>query len=150
MACVSQLKKPVPKLPRKFELITFSSVGVYVGAGSRNDTLETTGAAHLLRKMLVRGTSAHSKADFAAEIEGMGARFDGKTDREQTRTTLTVMKGDVDRAVSLLGDAYSNATLADAEVELAKQQLSAEHEQSTSDYRFVTLENSHFNSFRDH
>jgi len=127
-----------------------ATVGVYVGSGSREDTLETTGSAHLLRQMLVRGTSKSSKAEFAQEIEGMGARFEGETGREQTRTQMTVLKGDVDRAVSLLGDAFSNATLASEEIELAKQQLTADHESSASDWRRITLENVHFNSYRDH
>ena len=70
--------------------------------------------------MLTRGSKQHSKADFAHEVENMGARFNGATKREQTHSSMTVFKGDVDRAVSLLGDAYSNASLAPAEVELAK------------------------------
>lgn len=80
----------------------------------------------------------------------MGARFSGDTKREQMHSSMTVLKGDVDRAVSLLGDAYANASLAPAEVELAKQQLSAEHEMNFKDFRNTTLENAHFNSYRDH
>jgi len=46
-----------------------ASVGVYVGAGSRQDTIETSGTANALRMMLTRGSSARSKADFALEVE---------------------------------------------------------------------------------
>jgi predicted Zn-dependent peptidase len=41
-----------------------ATVGVYVGSGSRNDTLATTGASHVLRHMLTRGSQAHSRASF--------------------------------------------------------------------------------------
>jgi len=38
--------------------------------------------------MLSRGTSSHTKADFAEEIEGMGARFDTDMSREKTSISL--------------------------------------------------------------
>jgi len=55
---------------------------VHIGAGSRQDTLETTGAAYLLGKMLSRGTNSHTKASFSEEIESMGARLSQATERE--------------------------------------------------------------------
>ena len=33
-----------------------AAVGVFIGAGSRNETLATSGAAHVLRNLLTRGT----------------------------------------------------------------------------------------------
>ncbi len=59
-----------------------ASVGVFVGAGSRNEDLETSGTAYLLEKMLQRGTTSKSKNEISLEIENMGARFQSKTDRE--------------------------------------------------------------------
>lgn len=53
----------------------------------------------------------------------MGGRFDGSTDREHSTISLTVHRGDVVKAVELLGDAVSNANLDPAEVELLKQEL---------------------------
>ena len=130
--------------------MSFASVGVYVGAGSRQDTLQTTGASYLLNKLLTRGTPSRSKAEFAEEIENMGAHFDAESAREQTRFGLQVFKGDVSRAVSILGDAFTNASLDPAEIELTKQEVAAEHETSSTDYEKTTLENVHFNSYRDH
>lgn len=57
-------------------------VGVYVGAGSRNEDFETTGSAYLLEKMLLRGTKNRSKTDILSEIENNGARYYSNTDRE--------------------------------------------------------------------
>jgi len=54
-----------------------ATVGVYFGAGSRQDTLATSGAAHNLRNMLTKGTSTRSKGQLAEEIESMGARLSG-------------------------------------------------------------------------
>ena len=60
------------------------------------------------------------------------------------------MKGDVGRAVSLLGDAMSNATLDSAEIELTKQEVAQEHEANHKDYERMTIEQCHYNAFRDH
>ncbi len=105
-----------------------------MGAGSRHDSLETSGAAHVLRNMLVRGTSSRSKADFASEVEQMGGRFEGKTGREQSSVSLTVHKADTMKAVEMLGDAVSNANLDSAELELLKQELSASHDANFKNY----------------
>ena len=120
--------------------MSYLSVGVYVGAGSRQDTLETTGSAYLLTKMLSRGTGSQSKASFNDEIEGMGGSMESQVDREQTSITMKVMKGDVSRAVGLLGDAVSSATLDPAELELTKQEVAAEHETNHTDYEGTTLQ----------
>lgn len=127
-----------------------ATVGVYVGAGSRNDTLATSGASHVLRNLLTRGTSSHSRAAFNEEIDSLGARLHGESGREQTSLGLTVFKGDVNRAVKLLGDAVSSPRLDSAELELLKQEVAAEHERSATDFHYTTLENSHFNAYRDH
>ena len=95
----------------------FFSVGVYVGAGSRNDTLQTTGTSYLLQKMLARGTSSKSKTEFHAELDNMGATWNGQSDREWTGFGMHVHKNDSAKAVSMLGDAICNATLNPAELE---------------------------------
>jgi len=95
-------------------------VGVYINAGSRQDTLETSGCANLLTKMLLRGSNSATKGQLAEEIEGMGASIQAKTDREITNLNITCLKGDISRAISILGDCVSNPTLDSAELELAK------------------------------
>jgi len=57
-------------------------VGVYVGAGSRNESPEANGAGHLLQNMALRGTTTRSKTELAAEIEGMGAYYSGEMQKE--------------------------------------------------------------------
>jgi predicted Zn-dependent peptidase len=48
-------------------------VGVYVGAGSRQEDLESTGTSYMLNKMLLRGTNSKTKVQIASDIENMGA-----------------------------------------------------------------------------
>lgn len=127
-----------------------ATIGVHIGAGSRQDTLATSGTAHALTNMLSHGTASRSKAEFAQEIEMMGARFTSETDREHTNVEITCFKDDVRKVVDMLGDAISNASLDAGEFELCKQQIAAQHEGSAGEYHRTTIENSHYNAYRDH
>jgi len=78
--------------------------------------------------MGLRGTTTRSKTEMAAEIEGMGAQWAGKVEKEQISYGLQVFKGDTTRAVGLLADMVCNASLNSAELELLKDDVSKEHE----------------------
>lgn len=125
-------------------------VGVYVKAGSRQEDLETSGAAYMLQRMATRGTTSKSKSELAEEIANMGATYTDDIEREQTSFGLQVFKGDATRAVGLLGDMVSNISLNSAELELAKEEVSMEHESNHTRYVETTLNQVHYNSFREH
>ena len=80
----------------------------------------------------------------------MGARIEAETDREVTSINLTCLKGDLSRAVSLVGDVIANATIDGAELEVAKQEQSAELEGFSKQQFDTTIEACHYNAFRDH
>ena len=127
-----------------------ASVGVFVGAGSRNEDLETSGTAYLLEKMFSRGTTSRTKAEIAQTIENHGARFTANTGREQSSFQLQVFRNDVGKAVKLLGDLICNSTLNPNELELVKDEVSDEHEANVDRYQETLIENAHFNIYREH
>jgi len=92
-------------------------VGVYVGAGSRDESLATTGVSYMLQLMGQKGTNSMSKTEFAGTIENMGAQWSGHSDREYTSYGMQVHKGDSAKAVSMLGDVICNVQLNPAELE---------------------------------
>jgi predicted Zn-dependent peptidase len=100
--------------------------------------------------MALRGTSNKSKSELASEIEQMGARYQAHSDREYTSYGLQTFKGDTGKAISLLGDIICNSALNPAELELVKDEVSMEHEDNHNRYSETTLENVHFNAFREH
>ena len=118
--------------------------------GSRNETLETSGAAHLTQTMLLKGTSSKSKTDITAEIENSGAIVKNETGREISALKMRVFKQEVKSAVKLLGDLVSNSSFNEAEVELAKEELAQWHEENHHRYMETTIENAHFNAYREH
>ena len=127
-----------------------ASVSVFVGAGSRHEDLETSGTAYLLEKTLLRGTNAHTRTELGQTIESLGARYQAKTDREQSFHQLQVFKNDVGKAVKLLGEMITSSNFSAAEFEATKLEVADEHEGNHERYFETTIENSHFNVYREH
>lgn len=100
--------------------------------------------------MALRGTTNKSKTELAEAIENMGARYSAHSDREFTSYNLQILKGDASGAVNILGDMLCNNALNSGELELVKDEVSMEHEDNHNRYVETTLENAHFNSFREH
>ena len=100
--------------------------------------------------MLSRGSTAYTKASLSEEVEAMGGRLTTGVDREVTSLSMTCMKGDLGRAVGMLGNAVSSATLDSAELELAKMEVQAVNDAGHKDMKGTTMEAVHYNAYRDH
>ena len=100
--------------------------------------------------MAARGSAARTKTEFSEELANMGAYYEGKSEREHTSFSIQTMKGDTGKALNLLGDAICSPSLNSAELELLKEEVSAEHESNHTRYHETTLENAHFNVYREH
>lgn len=90
---------------------TFSevaSVGVFINAGSRDETNSTAGAAHLVEQLSCRGTSTRSRAKLEQEVESMGATLKAKCGREQSSYCMSLFKGDERKGLDILSDIVRN------------------------------------------
>ncbi len=86
-----------------------ASIGVWVGAGARNETAETNGVSHVLEHMAFKGTRQRSARQIAEEIEAVGGHLNAYTSREQTAYYAKVLKDDAPLAVDLLADILQNS-----------------------------------------
>ena len=93
-----------------------ASVGVWVGAGTRNETAEVNGVAHLLEHMAFKGTAQRSAAAIAEEIENVGGHLNAYTSRESTVYYAKVLKEHLNLALDILADILQNATLEEDEL----------------------------------
>ena len=100
--------------------------------------------------MGIRGTTSRSRAELSEDIENSGMRYTATSDREFTTYGLQCFGNDTGKAVSVLGDIICNSALNSAEFELCKEEVSNEHEDNHNRFEETTLENCHFNSFREH
>ncbi len=95
------------------------SVGVWVGAGTRNEPPEINGVAHFLEHMAFKGTERRNAVDIAREIEDVGGQINAYTSREHTAYYAKVLHEDAPLAVDILADILLNSTF--DEEELARE-----------------------------
>jgi len=96
-----------------------TSVGVWVNAGARYESLEDNGISHMLEHMAFKGTERRSAKAIAEEIEAVGGHLNAYTSREQTAYFARVLADDLPLAVDLLGDILLHSTF--DEEELARE-----------------------------
>lgn len=97
-----------------------ATLGVWVGAGSRDEKSDEHGISHLLEHMAFKGTKRRSAREIAEAIEAVGGDLNAATSAESTAFYARVLKADVPLALDVLADILSEPTF-DAE-ELRREQ----------------------------
>ncbi len=78
-------------------------------AGSRNETPETSGAAHFLEHLHFKGSSKRSRVDLETEVENLGFQLNAYTSREYTLYHMLCFDDGVPKSVEILGDMLCNS-----------------------------------------
>ncbi|MDJ0386544.1 pitrilysin family protein [Roseomonas sp. E05] len=93
------------------------SIGAYVHAGTRDETVAENGASHFLEHMAFKGTEKRDAAAIAREIENVGGHLNAYTAREQTAYYAKVLKEDMPLASDILGDILTHSSFVPEELE---------------------------------
>ena len=107
----------VTRLPSGLSVVTdrmphleSASLGVWAGAGSRNEAPDEHGISHLLEHMAFKGTKRRTARQIAEEIEAVGGDLNASTSAESTGFYARVLKADVPLALDVLSDILSEPT----------------------------------------
>ncbi|MBI3515625.1 MAG: insulinase family protein [Proteobacteria bacterium] len=92
------------------------SLGVWVGVGTRNETPEINGVAHLLEHMAFKGTEGRSARAIAEAIEDVGGHLNAYTTREHTAYYAKVLTDDVSLAVDIVADILQRSVIDEDEL----------------------------------
>ncbi|KRE24804.1 peptidase M16 [Bosea sp. Root483D1] len=95
------------------------SLGIWIGAGARDELPHEHGLAHLLEHMAFKGTARRSALQIAEEIESVGGDLNAATSVEYTCYTARVLGQDLPLAVDILADILTHPSL--TEEELARE-----------------------------
>lgn len=105
------------------------SLGIWIGAGSRDELANEHGLAHLLEHMAFKGTARRSALEIAEEIESVGGDLNAATSVEYTCYTARVLGSDLGLAVDILADIITSPSLTEEELKREKgvilQEISA-------------------------
>ena len=98
-----------------------SSLGVWVGAGSRHESEAEHGVCHLLEHMAFKGTATRSAQAIVEEIEAVGGELNATTDFEMTAYFARVLGGDESVALAILADILQNSLFGAGELVREKE-----------------------------
>jgi predicted Zn-dependent peptidase len=105
----------VTRLPSGLTVVTdamphleTAALGVWVGAGSRDELGDEHGISHLLEHMAFKGTKRRTARQIAEEIEAVGGDLNAATSIENTTYYARVLRADVPLALDVLSDILAN------------------------------------------
>jgi len=88
------LRVAVDEMPE----VESASLGIWVACGTRHESAELNGMAHMLEHMAFKGTRTRSARAIAEEIENVGGSLNAYTGREITAYHASVLKEDTGAA----------------------------------------------------
>jgi predicted Zn-dependent peptidase len=92
------------------------SMGVWLDAGSRDETPVTNGISHFLEHMVFKGTTTRSAQQFAREVDALGGNLDAFTGKETVCFSIKVLDESVPAALDLLTDLVLHPTFAPEDI----------------------------------
>ncbi|AWE43464.1 insulinase family protein [Actinobaculum sp. 352] len=97
-----------------------TSIGLWVGAGSRDEGPGAEGSTHFLEHLLFKGTRRRSAKDIAARTDYLGGGFNAATAKQYTCYYGHVLEEDLPAAMDLLSDMVTAARLDAADMEMER------------------------------
>jgi predicted Zn-dependent peptidase len=125
-------------------------VGVFIGTGSRNETIRTSGAAHFLEHLHFKGSKKRSRTQLEKEVENLGSQLNAYTSREHTLYHMLSFKDGVEKSVEVLSDMLANSTYDQHHLENEKETIWQELLATNEDFMETLMENVYYNIFREH
>src|ERR1044072_6887235 len=101
----SRLRVAVDAMPE----VESATLGIWVACGTRHESAELNGMAHMLEHMAFKGTRTRSARAIAEEIENVGGSLNAYTGREITAYHASVLKGRVALGVEMVADLLRNS-----------------------------------------
>ena len=98
-----------------------ASVGIWVGAGSRDERAGENGSAHFIEHMLFKGTETRSAAQLNRELDATGSQCDAFTAREHTCYYGRALDEQLDRLLTLLCDLFFHPRFDPADIDTERR-----------------------------
>ena len=92
-----------------------AALGIWVGAGSRQEKAGESGASHFIEHMLFKGTGRRTAARLAEETDALGGQINAFTTKECTCFYARVLDDHLPRAADLLCDMLLNSRFDDGD-----------------------------------
>ena len=96
------------------------SVGVYIGTGSREETLDETGISHFVEHMVFKGTKNRTAEQIARSADSIGGGLDAFTSKEIVSYNIKVLDEHLPEAFEIVSDLVRNPLFEKHDIEKEK------------------------------
>ena len=93
------------------------SLGIWIGAGSRDEPDTRAGVSHFIEHMLFKGSSRYSAQGIAEIFDELGGELNAATSRETTVVYARIPDDRLDRALDVMTDMVYRPTFSDIDSE---------------------------------
>jgi predicted Zn-dependent peptidase len=93
------------------------SFGVWVGVGSRDETLAQAGSSHYLEHLLFKGTKRRDALEISAALDAVGGEMNAFTAKEYTCFYARVLDNDLPIAVDVISDMMTSSLVRSVDVD---------------------------------
>ena len=124
MKCLYQktvLPNGVRIITEEIDYVRSVSVGLWVGAGSRDEREGYEGISHFIEHMFFKGTKNRTARDLAESLEAVGGQLNAFTTKEYTCFYAKVLDEDMDLAIDVLNDMFFESLFDEKEIEKEKK-----------------------------
>jgi predicted Zn-dependent peptidase len=97
------------------------AVGVFVKAGSRDESPEENGITHFIEHMLFKGTESRTAKEIAREFDRIGGDINAYTSKEYTCYYAKVLDHHAEHAVRVIADMFFNSKMDPIEIDKERQ-----------------------------
>jgi predicted Zn-dependent peptidase len=114
------LPSGITLLTEEMPSVRSAALGIWIEAGSRDETEAEGGMAHFVEHLLFKGTDRRDTGRIAREVDALGGQMDAFTSREYTCFFITVLDDRLAQASDILADIFLNSTFPEREIALER------------------------------
>jgi predicted Zn-dependent peptidase len=104
-------------ISERIDTVRSVALGLWVGAGSRDEPTGKAGVSHFIEHLLFRGSSRYTAEEIAQIFDELGGELNAATSRETTLLYTRVSDEHLERALDVMTDMVFAPTFADLDAE---------------------------------
>ncbi len=112
----TDLNNGVKIITKQMPYVRSVTMGIWVNAGSRDETLAENGLSHLIEHLIFKGTKKRSAFQIAKEFDDIGGQTNAFTTMENTCFHAKVMDSHLETMVDVMSDIFLNSLFDETEV----------------------------------
>jgi predicted Zn-dependent peptidase len=114
---VSELDSGERVISERVPSVRSVAIGLWIGAGSRDETDAKAGVSHFIEHLLFKGSQRYTAQEIAEIFDGLGGELNAATSREHTMVYARVPDDRVQQALDVIGDMVFAPTFRDLDAE---------------------------------